>query len=83
MIALLGLYVTVTIVVASVYAFLWAMEKADSADRSYIIGYEEDVLAYARGFLTAPLWPLFLVRAFLALIADAMTSLKGNTDESE
>lgn len=85
MIALLALYVTITGIVASIQAVLWAMERADSADRSYIIGYEEDVLAYARGFITAPLWPLYLVRATLALIADAMTSLKGNeyNDESE
>lgn len=80
MIALLSLYVTVTVVVAFVYAVLWGMEKADG----YNFDNDEDVLYYARGFLTAPLWPLFLIRAFLALIADAMTSLKGNyTDESE
>ena len=80
MIALLSLYVTVTMVVAFVYAVLWAMEKADG----YNFDNDEDVLYYARGFLTAPLWPLYLVRAFLALIADAITSMKGNEhDESE
>ena len=81
MIALLTLYITTTVIVASVNAVLWSMEKADS---TYFYDNEEDILAYARGFLTAPLWPLFLVRAFLALIADAMTSMKGNEhDESE
>lgn len=81
MIALLSLYVTVTVVVAFVYTVLWAMEKADS---TYFYDNDEEILYYARGFLTAPLWPLFLVRAFLALIADAMTSMKGNEhDESE
>ena len=79
MIALLTLYIVVTPIVATVYAVLWGMEKADG----YNFDNDEDGLYYARGFLTAPLWPLYLVRAFLALIADAMTSLKGNTDESE
>lgn len=75
MIALLALYVTITVVVASIQAVLWAIERADGY---YIVDNDEDILAYARGFITAPLWPLYLVRAFLALIADAMTSLKGN-----
>ena len=80
MIALLSLYIIITPIVATVWAVLWGMEKADST----YFDNDEDVLFYARGFLTAPLWPLFLIRAFLALIADAITSMKGNyTDESE
>ena len=81
MIALLALYVTTTVIVASVNAVLWSMERGDS---DYFYNNEEDILHYARGFLTAPLWPLHLALATLVLIADAMTSLKGNyTDESE
>lgn len=71
MIALLYLYMIITVIVATVWAVLWAGEILDG-------GSLASILAHAGAILTAPLWPLFLVWVAYTLVTDAMTSLKGN-----
>lgn len=71
MIALLYLYIIITVIVATVWAILWGMEILDG-------GSLASILAHAGVILMAPLWPLFLVWVAYALIADAKTPMKGN-----
>lgn len=69
MTALLGLYVIITLIVATVFFYLWITKRPGEDWFSPI---------YVVGAFLAPLWPLYLVWVAYALIANPTTPMKGN-----